>query len=486
MTYDCGPRFSWRQLGLLVAVALSAASLLPAAARAASAQDASLARVVDRYSAKLGIKRDSLAQIEAANLPPSVVDGLSSVLGQLYRCDVITRSNTNRLLAALPGRGNLPLGLPLGVPAVSPVPLQITGETILGVPIPNFVPNPGVPVNFPFQRSVERCGRSVVSKLDALRVQLTGTRIAGSKALDFWPVLSFSPDRLGHHTYTHDYVLLIDEGGFNTFLNNAGGSALDVWRGPAGQGAPIVAPARGCIDAFDIIRARTCVLASAALLDLGGHNTFGRRQPPVPKYDAVCTASAVEPRVFVQGVGVAGVGVLLEEGSNNTFTGKALTDGVGHIGGFGYMRVDGSRNRYSVIREGLGEVVVGGSGTFIANGNGNVYTYYDPAPKRPFLVPGTYGSGGAVSDLNNCDPGTAYTLGAGQVGGVGLFEAHSPLGNSYTAPKYSLGSGIVFGKGTFTTTGGGNDTYAGPGATGRANNTTLLPTLTNNGTFNDS
>ena len=61
----------------------------------------------------------------------------------------------------------------------------------------------------------------------------------------------------------------------------------------------------------------------------------------------------------------------------------------------------------------------------------------------------------------------------------------SSLGNSYTAPKYSLGSGILLGKGTFSTTGGGNDSYTGPGATGRANNTTILPTRTNNGTFID-
>jgi hypothetical protein len=139
-----------------------------------------------------------------------------------------------------------------------------------------------------------------------------------------------------------------------------------------------------------------------------------------------------------------------------------------------------------VIREGLGEAVVGGIGIFIANGNGNVYTHYMPAPKRPFLIPGTYGSGGAVSDLNNCDAGAAYTLGSGQVGGVGVFLADSPRGNFYDAPRYSLGSGIVFGKGTFITTGAGDDTYTGPGAVGRANNTTIKPTRTDNGTFSDS
>jgi hypothetical protein len=464
----------------------AAAGRSSAVAPATPAQNASLARAVDRYSAHLGIRRHSLARIEAADLPAGVVGSLDRVLRQMYRCDLITRSHTNELLAALPGRGNLPLGLPLGVPPVSPLPLQITGQTILGIPIADLLPNPPLPVNFPFQRAVQRCGRAVVSDLDAVGTQLAGTALPASKSLDFWPVLHLSPDRTGHHIYLHDYVLLVDAGASNTYLNNAGGSALDVWRGPAGQGAPIVAPARGCVDAFDIIRARTCLLAAGALLALDGHNTFGRLQPPIPRYDAVCTDSPLEPRVFVHGVGVAGVGVLIEHGSNNTFTGKALTDGAGHIGGYGYLRVDGNQNHYAVIREGLGESVVGGIGTFIANGNDNVYTYYLPAPKRPAAIPGTYGSGGAVSDLNNCDPGTAYTLGTGQVGGVGQFIAHSTQGNSYQAPIYSLGSGIVLGKGTFTTTGGGDDTYTGPGATGRANNTTIQPTPTNNGTFIDN
>src|SRR5205807_590562 len=150
------------------------------------------------------------------------------------------------------------------------------------------------------------------------------------QALDIWPILRLAPGH-GHHTYTHDYVLLVDTGGHNTFLNNAGGSVLDIWRGPPHQHATHVASARGCIDAFDIIRRQTCTLASAALLDLGGHNTYGQLESPDPQTDGVCTQSKVEPRVFVQGTGVLGVGVLIDEGSYNTYTGKVLTTGTAHI-----------------------------------------------------------------------------------------------------------------------------------------------------------
>jgi hypothetical protein len=144
-------------------------------------------------------------------------------------------------------------------------------------------------------------------------------------------VLSFEPSTAGYHAYRNDYVLLIDEGSHNTFLNNAGGSAIDVWRGPAGSAARYVAPARGCIDAFDLIHAQTCAFASAALLDTGSDDTFGQLQPPDPQTDGQCTAGVVEPRVFVQGTGVAGAGILIDQGNHNSFTGKVLTDGTGHM-----------------------------------------------------------------------------------------------------------------------------------------------------------
>jgi hypothetical protein len=473
---------------LLTAAGMAAAAVLatagPAvAATTATAADAALTSAIDRYSYQLGVPRDASAQVAAAGLPSRIAGDLAGELNQLYACDAITRSNTSAVLALFPYGP----GLPLGVPAVFPYPAQTQGVSVLGVPITQTpLPNPQVPENFPFQDDVQACGQASVAALQALRADLQASSPDAMRGLDVWPVLNFQPSTTGHHTYTHDYVLQVDDGSYNTYLNNAGGNALDIWRGPAGSGARYVAPARGCIDAFDIIRAETCTLASAALLDLGSHNTFGQLQAPDPATDGMCTRSAVEPRVFVQGTGVAGVGILIDEGSDNTFTGKVLTDGTGHIGGYGYLRVDGDGNRFTAVRDAFGDAVVGGIGTLVLNGDGNAFDTYMPAPINASAPAGTLGSGGVVDDLNNCDAGTGTTLGAGEVGGVGVFSAHSTHGNSYVAPRQSLGSGLVGGSGTFTTTGGGTDSYSGPGAAGRANGVTIAPTSTDDGTFSDS
>jgi hypothetical protein len=465
---------------LALTLSLGAAPGMALAAPSAKHADAALAHAVNRYWHKLGFHRNSTTAIAKAGLPAAVTSALAAEVKQLYACDVVTRSNIDWVLKLFPGG----TGFPLGQPPVSPYPTQRQGSTVLGVPIPP-APNPPVYRKYPFQHKVESCGAAVVHKLDALRTALQSHHLSSSQALDLWPVLRLAPGS-GHHTYTNDYVLLVDTGGYNTFLNNAGGSGIDIWRGPAHQHASIVAAARGCIDAFDIIRRRTCTLASAALLDLGGNNTYGRLESPDPATDGVCTQSKVEPRVFVQGTGVLGVGALIDEGSDNTYIGKVLTTGTAHIGGYGYLRDDGSNNSYTVIRDGLGDGVVGGTGTLIANGSNNSYTYYDPAPINPFAQPGTYGSGGVVDDLNNCDAGTGVTLGSGEVAGVGHFIAVGGH-NSYRAPIDSLGSGTVAGQGTFSDTGsGGTDSYSGPGASGRGPNVTLGPTSTNDGTFKDS
>jgi hypothetical protein len=469
--------------GAVSALALIAAA--PATARAATESPTQrLASAVDSYSAALGVKRHSLSAIDAARLPSGVATALAQELTQLHACDAITQSNLDVALNFFGGQYGT--GLPLGQPAVGPFPVQRQGSTVLGFPVPP-APNPPVYQQFPFQAQVEACGSATVSKLMALKKELRRTTVPAAAALNLWPVLSFQPSAGGHHTYVNDYVLLVDEGSYNTFLNNAGGSGIDIWRGPAGQGAPTVAPARGCIDAFDIIRRHTCTLASAALLELGSHNSYGRLAPPDPQTDGVCTAQSLEPRVFVQGTGVLGVGVLVDEGSHNTYTGKVLTDGTGHVGGYGYLRDDGNDNTYRVIRDGLGDAVVGGIGTLVAHGSGNRYSTYMPAPIDPSAQPGTYGSGGVVDDLNNCDAGTGTTLGAGEVAGVGVFTAVGG-NNTYVAPQDSLGSGLVAGKGTFSDTGSdGTDTYSGAGVTGgRGAGATVAPTSTDNGSFTDS
>jgi len=474
-----------------VACALAACAAGPGQAVAkpskpVSKANAALVKAVDRYSAKLGYRRNATAAVTAAKLPTAVAAALASELNQLYSCDVITRANVNTLVQMFDQFTGGHSGLPLGVPSVFPFPVQTQGSTVLGVPVPP-APNPPVYQQYPFQPQTEKCGAAVVTKLDAVKKALAGAKHVGAKqSIDLWPVLRFSPGK-GHHTYNNDYVLLVDTGSHNTFNNNAGGNAIDIWRGPAGQHAAITAPARGCIDAFDIIRAQTCAIASAALLDTGSHNTFGVKTAPDPQTDGMCTNTPLESRVFVQGTGILGVGVLIDEGSNNTFTGKVLTTGTGHVGGYGYLRVDGDHNNYSVIRDGLGDAVVGGTGYLIANGSHNTYSYYTAAPINPFASSGTLGSGGVVDDLNNCDAGQGITLGSGEVAGVGHFVAVGGH-NSYNATQDSLGSGTVAGKGTFSSTGsGGTNVYSGPGLTGgRGTGQTVAPTSTDNGSFTDS
>jgi hypothetical protein len=469
-------RSSPRWAAALLVIAVTALFAVPAAAAEAAAPTANqrLAKAVNRYSRALGVKRDATRAIERADLRPAVAGRFAKVVNQLRRCDLLARANLPAVVALYP------LGLPEGVPPVFPFTPQRGGDTTLGFPTQGA---PSPPVSFPFELAMRRCGEASVRKLDALRRELKRRPVRASSRINLWPVLRFQPgDRA--NTYRHDYVLLVDTSGGNTYLNNAGGSGLDIWRGPKRSGAKIVAPARGCIDAFDIIRKRTCTLSSAALLDLGGGNRFGRLETPDPATDGKCTNDPVGRRVFVQGSGILGAGVAIVEGGDNAFVGKVLTTGAGMIGGYGYLRVDGDDNTYKVVRSGLGSSIVGGIGKLVANGDNNTYGYYVPGPSRPGAPRGTLGSGGVVNDLNGCDNGSSLTLGAGAVGGDGVFQAHG-VGNSYTAPVNSLGSGTVFGRGSFSQTGGGNDSYAGPGAKGRGNNVTLSPTSNNNGTFTD-
>src|SRR4051794_33718349 len=487
-----GPVF--RSVAAISVLALSAySSAAPASGRTAPhhgraasapspAANTALSTTIERYSAKLGYRRDVSAAVTHASLPSEIAVALNGELKQLYRCDVFTRSGVNRLIKTLSP------GLPLGVPPVFPFPIQQAGDTILGLPLLPLLRPPSITLDSirpggPVDKVVAACGKRVVTRLQAVKSALTGIPAAQrGSSLDFWPVFSYQPSG-GGRTYRHDYILLVDGGSNNTFDNNAGGNMIDVWRGPAGQHAPIVAPARGCIDALDIIRAKTCTVSSAALLETGANNTFGVKTAPDPQTDGVCTNSPVESRVFVQGTGLLGVGALIEAGSGNTFTGKVLTTGTGHVDGYGYLRVDGDGNKFSVIRFGMGDAVVGGTGTLMVNGNSNSYGTYLPEAKRPSAIPGTYGSGGVVNDLNNCDAGVTLTLGAGEVGGTGIFSA-TGAHNTYAAPTQSLGFGTVGGRGTFSSTGADcTNTYSGPGVSdGRGPCTTVQ---TSNGSFTD-
>lgn len=112
--------------------------------------------------------------------------------------------------------------------------------------------------------------------------------------IDLWPLLRVDT-RNRNNVYEHDYAILIDGGGNDTYLNSAGGNLLDLRRGPAGSPAPAVAPARGCQHVGDIatltrVEIRTnpdCIPAAAVLVDVAGDDTYGRLEAPDPSVDGM-------------------------------------------------------------------------------------------------------------------------------------------------------------------------------------------------------
>jgi hypothetical protein len=468
-----------RGLSALVLTALAAGGAFVASAQTATADPTAnlrLASAIDTYSASFGLPQSSLSKVKAANLPAGVANALGAELEQLYACDKITQTQLPALMQTFKlGLTDSQLGAFPGT--------QTSGQTILGVPITAF-PDPNSPVMLGFEAALRSCGDSVVTRLDAVKTQIASANLPDTAALDAWPVLRLSPGNV-NDIYVNDYVLLVDAGGTNKLFNNAGGNALDIFRGPAGSIAKTIGSARGCIDAVDLIRAQTCTFAASAALVMSDGNQFEKLEAPDANTDGLCTNDPVTKRIVTQGAGLAGVGVLIVEGSNNAFYGKSINNGFGHIFGYGYQRTDGDNNTYTTIRSALGSSILAGVGTFIANGSHNSYTTYVPGPKDPNAAKGMLGSGGVASDLNNCDSGQAVTLGAGTLAGIGRFEANG-VDNTYNAPIQSLGYGGQLGKGRFHQGGSGTDTYTGPGAAGRGNNVTVNPTTTNNGQFIDN
>jgi hypothetical protein len=403
-----------------------------------------LAAVVNEFSSKLGVKRDATGAIRRARLPRQVAHDLTGLLSTLRRCHGITRRafpTVEQLLPHRPGGG----------------------------------PPPATEPDLGFQDDVINCGRAATASANTLST-LSGAMARARKArLDLWPVLRYEPGA-GDTTYTTDYVLIVDRAGNDSYFNNAGGNALDIVRHKT--------PARGCIDAFDIIRPATCVLSAAAVIDLAGNDTYGRLDPPDPDTDGLCTSGSVQRRIFTGGAGVAGVGILIDRRGDDRYTGKVITMGAGHIGGYGLLRDEAGNDSYAIVRTGLGAAIVGGLGELIDGGGNDRFDFYVPAPLNPLAPNLTPGAGGVRDDLDRCNRDVSLTLGAGSIGGVGQFSATGG-DDFYRAPLFSLGSGDRGGAGRFSDLGGGNDTSTGDGAFGRANNVALPPTPFNQGTFED-
>lgn len=239
-------------------------------------------------------------------------------------------------------------------------------------------------------------------------------------SLDVWPVLRVETG-MNEDVYIHDYLLQVDGGGNDTYMNNQGSNVVDLKWGP-GAPAANVGPARGCQTALNGFRAGDCSLVGGAvLLDMGGDDTYGVFQPP--DVDVLCTRDPVVRRTTTAGAGLAGVGILRDVSGNDHYNGKTGSLGTGHVFGIGILSDAEGNDSYLAVRNSEGFALLGGFGLLHDEAGDDSYDFYMPSPIDPNApnINETPGAGGVVDDVGNCDKIPRFTQGAANFGqGLGV------------------------------------------------------------------
>jgi plastocyanin len=415
---------------------------------------AALAKEVTAYGARFGFDLHPAEAIRAAHLLPGLTGRLALLLGQLRACQAIT----DRLIAHLPAP-----------------PAEMWARNIDPGPIPEAP-------------ELRACAAKVEAGGLELEHFLKGAPAYGSR-LEEWPILRVDPigteDVVGP-----DFILDVDAGGNDTYLDNAGGNLIDVRAEPRGL-------AKGCSNpAYDLAAGR-CVIAESLLVDVAGNDTYGQMEAPEQGVDALCTNDLLVRRVVTGGAGAWGVGVLIDGGGDDTYMAKSVSLGAGHFGGTGILLDEGGNDHYTAIRLAEGFGTLGGTGILHDRGGNDTYTYYLPRPKYPGAADHSPGAGGALDTGGNCDGVSRWNLGSGFLGGVGIivddagndtYEAaaptqHEPGASGIIRETGSMGFGDGAGFGIFLDN-GGQDSYTG--MPGRADGATVAPSDKSQGFFHDS
>lgn len=310
-----------------------------------------------------------------------------------------------------------------------------------------------------------------------------------------WPSLFIDGNRTSH-VYRHDYSILIDRGGDDTYDNNAGGNLQDIRFGPSGSAAPEVGRAIGCeqvqgnfpaptASGHDCIAAPQVVFIDQKSASKSSNDTYGVFKPPrtvdhnppadgtTRKVDGDCTSDPLIRRIVLQGSGFEGNGLLIDNGGADTYLGKTAAQGSGHAGGVGVLRDLGrGSDRYLAIRNSQGFALVGIFGLAQDDGGGDRYATYMPSPIDPDAEFQEDGSGGVVDDTGLCDDLPRMVQGAALLGGVGHLlnqdgrdlYVGAPVGTQPFQPGVlffhsSQGFGCDGGVGILTDRGADDDTY---------------------------
>jgi hypothetical protein len=425
--------------------------------------EAALAEAVTALGAALGVPLQPAARIAAAGLPAAVTGRLALLTGGLLDC--YRAAAPAQALADAPWVGGA-----LAVPAASP-PAEV----------------------LPVLAGVSKVLRECAARLQSLALEsaryLAASPTADGEGLDLWPVLRYSAGS-GADRYLHDYALVVDEGGDDVYLNNAGGSLLDVRRGPANS-----LTARGC-HKLAVEFPDECIAGVALLIDESGNDTYAARETPDPTDDGFCTGDSLVRRIVVGGAGLAGVGILIDRAGNDHYVGKTTGLGSGHLAGVGILRDDGGDDSYLAIRNAQGYALLAGFGLLRDEGGDDVFDRYLPAPLDPEAGYQRPGSGGVVDDRGTCDVLPRQLQGSGFLpGGIGVlmnlggddrYRGAAPAvqkSDAFMFPHGSQGYGHYGGFGVLSDE-GGHDVYQE--VPGRADGKAIDPGPDSAGVFRDS
>lgn len=335
-------------------------------------------------SAALGFPQDPTLQITLADLPDEIAGRLALVVEDLLACHQVTTTHWQEIgdridEVARDGGGLDPAGFANVRTCAQGVWLSTT-ELELALESSFLTPNPDPATCTP----------------------------AGPINIDVWPVLRFE-GTCTNTTYLNDYLLTVELAGHDTYINNVGSNMVDVNFSPPGSvvlGLRGTGPARGCQLAIGApgqggLANGDCIPTAAVLLDFHGEDAFGVKQ--TPDIDAQCTSQQVVRRMVTVGVGFLGVGILRDAGTqNDTYNGKTVAVGSGHVFGVGVLSDAGGNDSYNAIRNSEGFALVGGAG-ILRDEAGN--------DKYDFQVP----PGGVIDDEGVCDVEPRFVQGAGNV-----------------------------------------------------------------------
>lgn len=345
--------------------------------------------VTETFSAELGYEQDASDEILTSGISEEVAGRLALALEDMLVCHRITQDH----LEELPDDEEELLHV------------AYTGDGL-------------DPANF---TDIRECSEDLWVSTQDLTITLSAVFSPPEECsvadLDVWPVVRFDGVCQNGSEWVHDYALLVDLGGHDTYRNNIGSNMLDLQRGPEDSVAVETGPSIGCQRAIPGLAAGNCAPSASVLIDMANEDTFGIKE--APDVDAECTEDKVHRRMVTGGVGFLGVGMLVDasDHSNDIYTGKTVSLGGGHVYGVGLLHDAGGNDHYETVRNSQGFALVGGAGILHDEGGNDDYDFYLPDPKDPDADNEEPGAGGVIDDENLCDRRLRFLQGGGNVGG---------------------------------------------------------------------